>query len=310
MTPRVVSFAAASAFWFLFWSQPAGADDVSLTAGDASQANVRTYDAEGVLVSIRPDANSVVIRHEAIQDYMGPMTMPFHLKNPAEVSELSPGDKISFRLNVTDTGSWADHIRKTGRETPRAEASKAPPVEATPTRPRSHVFTCKFTNELGQAVSLDDFRGQALAITFFYTRCPLPDYCPRLSKNFQTAMKQLEASPNAPTNWHFLSVTFDPLVDSPAMLKNYALNYGYDPAHWSFLTGAPDEIGELARGSGVTFRTVDGTIDHNFRTLIVDPAGKLRTVFPIGGDLSGEIAAEILKAVSATNQMVSQNRNQ
>jgi protein SCO1/2 len=162
----------------------------------------------------------------------------------------------------------------------------------------------KFTNELGQAVSLSDFPGQALAITFFYTRCPLPDYCPRLSKNFQSASQKLEAMTNAPTNWHFLSISFDPEFDSPEMLKSYGQLYQYDPMHWSFLTGPKAQISELARRSGVTFVSTDGTINHNFRTLIIDANGHLQTVFPTTGDLSDQIVGEILKAVAATNTVV------
>lgn len=296
------SVMAAFAFCALFWPQLVKAADVSKAAQAATSPPLRSFEARGEIVSLVSNRTSVTIRHSAISNYMAAMTMPFHLRNPVEVAGLSVGDKVSFRLNVTDTESWVDEIRKTGGETLHAvnasESRVAPPAS----RPRSTLFSCKFTNELGQAVSIDDFHGQALAITFFYTRCPLPDYCPRLSKNFEMAMKKLESNANTPTNWHFLSVTFDPLVDTPAMLKNYAMNYGYDPAHWSFLTGAPEKIEALARGSGVTYRTVDGTIDHDFRTLIVNPAGLLQMVFPVGGDLSDSVADEILSSLSTTNR--------
>jgi cytochrome oxidase Cu insertion factor (SCO1/SenC/PrrC family) len=113
---------------------------------------------------------------------------------------------------------------------------------------------CQLTNELGHAVRLSDFHGQALAITFFYTRCPLPKFCPRLSRNFQEASGKLAAMTNAPRNWHFLSVSFDARSDTPETLKAYADTYQYDPAHWSFLTGAPDQIRALARMVGVTYK--------------------------------------------------------
>jgi len=160
----------------------------------------------------------------------------------------------------------------------------------------------KFTNELGQAVSLNDFHGQALAMTFFYTRCPLPDYCPRLSKNFQEASQKLEAMTNAPANWHFISVSFDTDFDSPEMLKAYGESYAYDPARWSFLTGPPDKIAELARSCGMNFERDGNTFNHSFRTLIVDAAGRLQMVFPTGGDLSDQIVAQIIKTAAVTNQ--------
>jgi protein SCO1/2 len=103
---------------------------------------------------------------------------------------------------------------------------------------------------------------------------------------------------NAPANWHFISVSFDPDFDTPETLHNYGQSYGYDPAHWSFFTGPADKIGALARGVGVQYESDDGTINHNFRTLIVDPRGHLQMVFPTSGDLSDQIVSEIIKAAS------------
>jgi protein SCO1/2 len=205
---------------------------------------------------------------------------------------------------VTGTESWVDKFTKIG--TVSLKKNKPPPNiqngQTQPARARHPLWTYKFTNELEQAVSLSDFHGQALAITFFYTRCPLPEYCPRLSKNFQEASQKLESMPGAPANWHFLSFSFDPEFDTPAMLKAYGESYQYDPRHWSFLTGPTDQIAELARQSGVEYESDNGLINHNFRTLIIDAGGHLQMVFPTSGDLSDEIVAEIIKAAAVTNQ--------
>jgi protein SCO1/2 len=116
------------------------------------------------------------------------------------------------------------------------------------------------------------------------------------------ASQKLAAMPGAPTNWHFLSVTFDPEVDTPVVLKAYGETYHYNPTHWSFLTGPPDKIRDLAAQSGVKVDREGGLINHNFRTLIIDPNGHLQVTFPFGGDLSDLIVSEILKAASSTNQ--------
>jgi protein SCO1/2 len=155
-----------------------------------------------------------------------------------------------------------------------------------------------FTNELGRAVRLEDFRGQALAITFFFTRCPRPEFCPRLSKNFQEASLKLAGMTDAPTNWHFLSVTFDPEFDTPAVLRAYGNAYHYDSNHWSFLTGPPDKIEELTRLSQVGFKRQGGVIDHDFRTLVIDSAGSLQMAFPVSGDLTKALVSEVLKAAA------------
>lgn len=151
-------------------------------------------------------------------------------------------------------------------------------------------------------MSLSDFHGQALAITFIFTRCPIPNYCPRLSRNFQEASRKLLARPNAPTNWHFLSFTFDPDFDTPAVLKAYAQRYQYNAQHWSFLTGPTNQLAELAAESNVKFDRDNGLFNHNFRTLVIDAAGHLQMVFPTGGDLSDALVTEILKAAAATNR--------
>ena len=264
------------------------------------------FPAKGVVKELNPDNKTVVISHEAISNYMAAMTMPFKVKDPKELAGLHRGDEISFRLQVTETESWVEHIAKIGTVSlPPIQTPTNPPV----VRPNHPLLDYKFTNELGYAVSLNDFRGQALAITFFYTRCPLPDYCPRLSKNFQAASQKLGSLPGAPANWHFLSISFDTEFDSPQMLKAYGNSYQYDPKHWSFLTGPADKIGELARQSGASYELDAGTFNHNFRTLIVDASGHLQMVFPTGGDLSDEIVAEIIKAAAVTNQPDAQSQN-
>jgi protein SCO1 len=268
--------------------------------------DLRSFAARGTVTELKGDGRTVVIRHEAISNYMAAMTMPFKVKDPGELAGLQNGDEVSFRLRVTATESWVDQIAKTGA----TSLPLAPLPGRASAAPAGHpLLDYTFTNELGRAVRLNDFRGEALAITFFYTRCPLPEYCPRLSKNFQAAQQQLESRPDAPTNWHFLSVSFDPEFDSPAMLKAYGDSYQYDPEHWSFLTGPADKIGELARQAGLTYQADAGTFNHDFRTLIIDATGRLQMVFPTSGDLSDQIVVEIIKAAAATNPPVAVNRN-
>jgi protein SCO1/2 len=272
-----------------------------------SNGPVRVFSAHGVVEEVKPENQTIVIRHEAISNYMDAMTMPFKVKDPKELNGLHRGSKINFELFVGEDESWVAKIAVTGTILlPLMETNSAAEILAAR---RYELLHYKFTNELGRAVSLGDFSGQALAITFFYTRCPLPDFCPRLSKNFQSASQKLEAMTNAPVNWHFISVSFDPEFDTPRILRSYGLLYRYDPAHWSFFTGPKDKIMELAEGAGVKVENQDGTINHNFRTLIVDASGRLQMIFPTSGDLSDQIVAEILKGAAVTNAVLAQNQN-
>ncbi len=269
--------------------------------GRAEDTSIQSFTVKGVVRELRPDDQTLLVAHEPILGYMDAMTMPFRVKEAKFPHELQAGDQIAFQLHVTQQESWIDHISKLGHSPEGETKAAAAPVKPLPSKPRHPLLDCQFTNELGQAVTLGDFRGQALAITFFFTRCPIPDYCPRLSRNFEEASEKLQALPNAPTNWHFLSFSFDPAFDTPARLKAYAEGYHYDPRHWSLLTGAPDKIAELAAQSDVKFQADNGFFNHNFRTLIIDATGHLQMSFPIGGNLSGAIVSEILRAAAVTD---------
>jgi len=268
-----------------------------------AQPIARSFSARGIVQHLDADGRTVLIKHEAISNYMAAMTMPFRASDPGELRNLSPGDEIDFRLLVSDSDSWIDKITRTGKREASETRSNVPAAVAASPKPVRHpLMDYKFTNELGQAVSLGQFDGQALAITFFFTRCPIPNFCPRLSKNFEEAAQKLDHTPNAPTNWHLLSVSFDAEFDTPPVLKAYADHYHYNPKHWSFLTGPHHKIAELAQLSGVTVEKDGSFFNHYFRTLIIDAAGNLQMAFPIGGNLSDAVASELLKAAAVTNK--------
>jgi protein SCO1/2 len=254
------------------------------------------FSVTGIIKEIKPADHRVIIRHDEITNYMVAMTMPFTVRDTNELSGFSAGDRVSFSLMVTEEDSWIEQLTNTGRiaETTSPALTNAPIVLSN----QVPLLDYKFTNELGRTVSFNDFKGRAVAFTFFFTRCPLPEYCPRLMKNFAGATEKLRTYPDAPTNWHFLAITFDPAFDTPTVLRDYAQRYRYDSSHWSFLTGDSNRIAELAQASGVYYEP-DGTFfNHNFRTLVLDAAGQLQMSFPIGGDLSELLAEEILKAAA------------
>ena len=277
-------------------------DKPSVTSDPAGAK--QSFSVSGIVRRLSPDDLTVVIAHDEIPNYMPAMTMPFKVRQTNDLAGLNAGDEIKFRLLVNDDESWIDRIQKTGKRYGVAEDSISLSTNTVQiTSPNSHpLMDYQFTNQLGQPVSLNQFKGQALAITFIFTRCPIPEYCPRLSKNFAEASRKLAAMPDAPTNWHFLSITFDPAYDTPEILHSYAASHQYDPRHWSFLTGDQDKIGELAKASGVMVRPEGNTFDHSFRTLIINTKGQLQMSFPVSGDLSDSIVGEMLKAVAVTNQ--------
>src|SRR5215831_14776062 len=217
-------------------AQVAEVKDAS-TKGSAATSN-QVFEVKGVIKELKPDGKTVRIRHEAITNYMPAMVMPFEAKEPKELVGLKVGDEVKFRMTVTGDDVWIDQIQKLSGGSPSQLPSKAgvfhfsrdaEPLQIGDALPEYH-----FTNELGQAVSMSQFKGDAVGITFIFTRCPLPNFCPKMSSNFQEVQKKLLAMPNGPTNWHLLTISFDPEFDTPEILKAYADRYKADPKHWSF----------------------------------------------------------------------------
>lgn len=263
---------------------------------------IPNYTVKGVVRELNADGRTVVIRHEEIPGYMEAMTMPFRVRDTNELRGVNSGDAVSFRLNVADDASWIDQVQRTGSSGGIDAPKPATATAASTNQPGAFSWESipefALTNEFGQPVRLRDLKGRAVAMTFFFTRCPLPEYCPRLSKNFQGAQAKLTAMAGGPTNFLLLSVSFDPR-DTPAVLHAYGRAYGYDSNHWSFITGRPEHLQELASGFGVNATLEGGTYDHGFSTAIFDATGRLQNMWPIGGDLTDQIVSDLVKGAAA-----------
>lgn len=226
---------------------------------------VRHYRAQGVVLAVDRPTQTVTISHRAIPGYMEAMAMPFHAESAAELARLAPGSRIDFQLRVSRNATVVRHIqvRQTGIENlpiPKAEG-KVAVGEPMPD------FT--LTDQDGKRVSLSSFHGQLVAIDFIYTRCPLPDVCPRLSANFARLQKRFGG------RIVLLSITLDPQYDTPAVLAEYAHRWRADPTTWRFLTGSEEEIRKIAGHFGVVFWAEEGAITHTSSTAIIDRSGKL-----------------------------------
>ncbi len=263
------------------------------------QTNVQIFQVKGTVIELKLDEKTVRIKHEAIPGYMPAMTMPFEVKDAHELDKLEAGDVVSFRMIVTEKDAWIDQIQKLNRPA-NTNLPMAGPFrlvrEAEPLNIGDLLPDYRFTNQLGAPVHLHQFRGQALAITFLFTRCPYPTFCPLMAGNFAEVQQKLLAMPNGPTNWHLLTISFDPEFDTPAVLKNYAERYRYDPQHWSFLTGELIDITAVAEQVGMTFWHDGDGISHNLRTVVIDASGRVQKIFSGNKWTSDELVAEMVKA--------------
>ena len=262
-----------------------------------------TYQVKGVIKEVSADHKQARIEHENIPGYMEAMTMMFDVKDTNELKGLQPNDQVAFRMIVTESDGWIDQVKKIGTVTPTV-TDTPPPMrrvrEVEPLKAGDLLPEYKFTNELGKVVSLSDFKGKAVAITFLFTRCPFPVYCPRMATNFKDTYKLLKEKSDAPQNWHLLAITIDPNFDTPAVLKDYAERYDYDPAKWSFLTGEAIDITAITEQFGLLYWLPDPKqptgISHNLRTVVIDANGRVQKILPENKWEAPELVDELIKA--------------
>ena len=265
----------------------------------STHTNVQVYEVKGEVRELKPDGKTVVIKHEAVTNYMPAMIMPFEVKNTNELQGVSAGDEVAFRMLVTEKEGWIEGIQVLKHKAP------APPVRqetrvvrnVEPLAVGDAIPNYPFTNQLGKAVSLADFKGQAVAFTFIFTRCPFPNFCPRMSSHFREVQDALKRRTDV-TNWQLLSISFDTDYDTPETLKAYAEKQGYDPGRWSFLTGALIEIDAITEQFGLVFPREGVNFAHNLRTVILDPAGKVHKIV-VGNEWQPtEVIEEMVKAAA------------
>ena len=269
------------------------------------------YPVHGTVLELKPDGTNVVIAHDSIAGYMDAMTMNFDTPSAAVLRGLKTNDVVNFRLHVTSDDSWVDGFAVLSNAGPAVVFGKEP-VPVVLNDPTSVSFfknvlelkegdavpDYEFTNHLGKIIHLADYRGRVLALDFIFTRCPLPDFCPRISTRFRSAQNTLKERPDAPKDWHFLSLSFDPLFDTPRVLGEYGKRYEADPTHWSFATGAYEQLQPLGAHFGLYFamNVTPDKMNHNLRTVVLDGQGRVAKI--LAGNLwsSEELVAAVVAA--------------
>ncbi len=268
---------------------------------DQKQTELVTFPLKGEVVEVDTARGRLVVAHEEIPDYMMAMTMPFKVKNKKLLQNLNVGDSIAATLAVSRTESWLETITVVGKgEVPDPQLIQGAlmaRVFATGDRLPNDILV----NQEGEQIRLSSFNGKVVALTFVYTRCPLPDFCIRMSNHFASIQRLLQKDPSLAGKWHLVTISFDPKFDSPNVMKDYGKSYRADFATWDFLTD-PDPTGtaimKLADGFGLTYEGDEGgLISHNLRTVILDRDGKLLKVFQGNEWTPDEIVTEMKAAI-------------
>ncbi|MHA3774372.1 SCO family protein [Verrucomicrobiota bacterium sgz303538] len=247
-----------------------------------SETATQSYSVKGILRAINFADQSVTVEHEEIPDYMPAMTMPFDVKSMAEVQPLKVGDGIKFRLVVTDKSSWIEGIEKIDaaqvKVTPKRAAIVANSTMAERLKEGDRLPEFQLVDHNGQQITRETFAGKPLFITFIFTRCPIPNFCPLMSRNFVEIQKAL-AGGSKKDEVQYLSISFDPEFDTPEILTNYAKQYHADGKQWRFATGSPDQIKQLTQAFSVYVQPEQGTISHGLATALVRPDGVIEKIF-------------------------------
>jgi protein SCO1/2 len=230
-----------------------------------------------------PDRSTIEIQHENIPGFMPSMTMPFVARNPKQIADLKNGDAISFRMAVTKKDFWIENVKKIRREEvdvvePKQTSSVSTERDAR-LKEGDEMRPFSLTNQNGERVSLDTFRGQPFVLTFVFTRCPVPNFCARMSNNFEELQSAIKTDGGTLAKTRLLSVTLDPGYDTPKVLSDYAAFHHADPGIWTFATGDEKDIDSLTRAFSVYRQNEGGTISHGLATALINPNGRIERIW-------------------------------
>ena len=249
---------------------------------NAQSGAVKQYAMKGIIVGTDPAHGEVTVDTEAIPGFMDAMTMPYKVKNVNVLQDLHPGDHMNGVLLVGNDSTFLDQIVITAQ----AQPDYKPQVQFHVPAPGDAVPDFRLTNQSGRQISFQQFRGKALLVTFIYTRCPLSDYCPRMSRNFAAIDKGLQSDPAIYRKTHLLSISFDPAYDSPAVLRSYGEAYtgNYTKEkfeHWDFAAPSKTDLPKLLEFFDVGATPGENhTITHSLSTAVIAPDGKVAQWYP------------------------------
>jgi protein SCO1/2 len=270
---------------------------IGLCAACGRAPEQRTYQLTGQILVVKPETNEVLVKHEDIPGFMPAMTMPYVVNDPALIRERAAGDLITATLVVGSERAHLSAITKTGSAPLPEDARTTIPAAAGVTllKPGDPVPGTQLIDQDGVALSLKDFHGSAAAVSFIYTRCPLPQFCPLIDRRFGEVQKIAAADPALAGKIKLLSISFDPKFDRPEMLRAHARKVDADPRVWRFATAEETIVDRMAAEFGINvIREQDGTITHNLRTAVIDPAGRVTAILD-NNDWTADALATALK---------------
>lgn len=264
--------------------------------------NATRYQLKGKVVSVDLAKQKATIQHEKVEGFMDAMTMAFPVYDKDVLQTMSKDSEIKAELIVNGDGDyWLENVIISAAPTAN---QTIPSLNDNFAQIDKEVPDFKLTNQDGKAISFKDFRGKALAITFIYSRCPLPEYCILMSRRFSDLAIQLNNSADLKDKVRLLSISFDPVTDTPETLKKYGIAYtknpNYDFTLWQLATAPDADIRKMADFFGLRYEVdlSNKTIfNHSLRTVVIAPDGKVKKVFSGGDWTNDELLGEMEKTL-------------
>jgi protein SCO1/2 len=265
---------------------------------------VKAYAIRGKVIST--SGPSVMLDHEAIPGFMGAMTMSYKLKDPSIAGELHPGDRITATLLVTtDSDGFNTILMDQIVVVAQAKPDYKPAVQYHVPEPGDVVPDFKLLNQSNRSIHLAQFHGKVLLITFIYTRCPLADFCPRMSTNFAEVEKTLAGDASLYPQTHLLSISFDPAYDTPKVLRSYGEAYVSrgkkdDFSRWDFAAPSEGDLAALTEFFNVGITPGDdSTLNHSLSTVVIGKDGKVVAWYHDNDWKPSDLVAKVKLAATA-----------
>jgi protein SCO1/2 len=274
---------------------------------DQSTATTTDYTLKGVVTKVEKENGHVRIRHEAIPNFMPAMTMRFGLKDRELLADLRLGDEVEGTLHVESRdGAVSDYeLRNLAVTKPappqsmvidlsRGKAQLRPAPRQLEIGDRVPDFT--MTMQDGATQKLSQLRGNVVVLTFVYTRCPLPDFCPFMDRQFSELAQSISRFPERAQHVRLISLSFDPEHDTPEVLRKHALIRGATPPLWSYAVASHEELARVAPALGLFYGPSQNEVVHNLSTAVIDREGKLARL-EVGSQRNRWEPADLLKTV-------------
>jgi protein SCO1/2 len=234
---------------------------------------------KGKVLSVAKDEGSATVDADNIPGFMDAMAMPYPIPDQKVLANLAPGDEITADVVVTPDGKY--HLENVV-VTKKASGGDAKPSSENLHQPQpgDKVPDFALVNQDGKQVDMDSFKGKVTLVTFIYTRCPFPDYCPLVSNNFAQIYAQARSNPALFSKLRLMSISFDPTHDTPKVLRAYGETFekttGGEPfGHWQFATAAPKELEKITNFFGVFYDPSQKDIVHSLSTSVIGPQGTI-----------------------------------